>query len=99
MLGVDDRILFLVVTNNGEVIGHIGFNSCINDELLFEIDNVVRGDESKERGIFSQAIVALMEWARKTLYVNGFFLRVMDDNDHAINFYKKMDSLKKVESL
>lgn len=89
LLGVDDRILFLVVTNNGEVIGHIGFNSCINDELLFEIDNVVRGDESKERGIFSQAIVALMEWARKTLYVNGFFLRVMDDNDHAINFYKK----------
>lgn len=31
---------------------------------------------------------SLIEWARKTLNVNGFFLRVMDDNAHAIRFYE-----------
>lgn len=89
LLAVEDRILFLVVDNHGRIAGHIGFNGCINDEFLFEIDNVIRGDFSSEKGLFSKAMISLMEWARKTINVNGFFLRVMDDNPHAIAFYNK----------
>jgi len=90
LLAIEDRILFLVVDNQGKVVGHIGFNGCINDGLLFEIDNVVRGDPTAAKGLFSQAMFALMEWARKTSNVGGFFLRVMDDNSHAIDFYKRI---------
>lgn len=89
ILVVEDRILFLVVDNQGRTAGHIGFNGCINDGFLFEIDNVVRGNSSAEKGLFSKAMISLMEWARKTINVGGFFLRVMDDNSHAITFYKK----------
>ncbi|QDC88106.1 bifunctional GNAT family N-acetyltransferase/PLP-dependent aspartate aminotransferase family protein [Candidatus Methylopumilus universalis] len=86
---VEDRILFIVVDAKGSVVGHMGFNGCHNDKLFFEIDNVVRGNRSAEKGLFSKAMQCLIEWARKTINVEGFFLRVMDDNPHAIEFYKK----------
>lgn len=89
LLGVPDRMLFLVTNNQGVVIGHIGFNGCLNDDFLFEIDNVIRGEVEIEKGIFARAVVALTEWAHKTLNVGGFFLRVMDDNSHAIDFYTR----------
>jgi perosamine synthetase len=89
LLAVEDRVLFLVVDNLGKVSGHIGFSGCNNNDFLFEIDNVVRGDSSAVKGLFSKGMIALMEWARKTLNVGGFFLRVMDDNHHAIDFYKR----------
>lgn len=83
------RILFLIVTDSGKAIGHIGFNSCINPEQSFEIDNVVRGDTSAPKGIMSAALTALLSWARTTLPVSKFLLRVMEDNEHAIDFYRK----------
>ncbi len=89
LLAVDDRMLFLIVDNQGKVAGHMGFNGCNNDDFLFEIDNVVRGEQAAVKGFFSAGMFALMEWARKTLNVEGFFLRVMDDNPHAIEFYKR----------
>ncbi len=89
LLNVPDRILFLVVDNAGNSIGHLGFNECINEEMLFEIDNVVMGMQSKNKRIFSKAFVALIDWARKTINVEGFFLRVMEDSPTAINFYIK----------
>lgn len=89
LLAVPDRMLFLVVDNTGKVIGHIGFNGCLNNEQLFEIDNVVRGVNGIGKGLFAKAMSSLIEWARKTVNVNGFFLRVMEDNPKAITFYSR----------
>ncbi len=94
LIAIDDRILFLVCDTKGKIQGHIGFNGCHNSELLFEIDNVVKGDDQSEKGLFSDAMVALMEWARKVINVDGFFLRVMDKNQHAIDFYKKNEFIE-----
>ena len=88
LFAVEDRILFLVVDNKGSTLGHMGFNSCFNSDLFFEIDNVVRGEADEEKGIFSVAMICLMEWARKTINLDGFFLRVMDKNLNAIKFFK-----------
>jgi perosamine synthetase len=89
LLNVEDRILFLVVDNHGEVVGHIGFNACHNEHCHFEVDNVIKGRKDLEKGLFSKALNSVIEWARKIINVDGFFLRVMDDNLHAIEFYKK----------
>lgn len=89
LLDAEGRILFLVVNNTGKVVGHIGFNGCINAEQSFEIDNVIKGEAEVPKGVFSQALNALLEWARKTINVNSFYLRVMKDNLHAIKFYEK----------
>jgi perosamine synthetase len=88
LLDVPDRILFLVVDSCGNRVGHMGFNSCINDAQAFEIDNVIRGRES-EKGLFSRALLALMKWAKMTVNVEQFYLRVFLDNAHAIGFYEK----------
>jgi perosamine synthetase len=98
LLAVPDRILFLVANNQGHLIGHIGFNGCLNDDFLFEVDNVVRGETGSQKGIFSHAMKALIEWARKTLNVEGFFLRVMDDNQHAIAFYERNGFIEEVRT-
>ena len=89
LLAVPDRMLYLVVDNTGKVVGHLGFNGCLNDDFLFEIDNVIRGVHGVSKGLFSKAMISLIEWTRKTINVNGFFLRVMDDNLKAIEFYKR----------
>lgn len=89
LLAVGDRMLFLVLTTSGQLIGHIGFNGCFNEQHHFEIDNVVRGVPDGPKGLMALAMHALIDWARKLLPVDGFFLRVMDDNPHAIAFYEK----------
>lgn len=89
LLAVNDRMLFLVVSATGATLGHLGFTRCHNSDMMFEIDNMVRGAADAEPGLFSRALAALIEWARKTINVNGFFLRVLDDNPDAIAFYKK----------
>jgi perosamine synthetase len=94
LLPTKDRILFLVTDRAGMVIGHLGFNSCLNANMEFEIDNVIRGVAGVIPGLFSSAMSCLIRWARKTINVEGFFLRVMDDNPHAIDFYKRNSFLE-----
>jgi len=91
----DGRILFLIVTNSGKTIGHIGFNGCINLKHNFEIDNVVRGISDSPKGIMGAAMNSLINWAQNMLPVESINLRVMSDNDHAINFYLKNGFIKK----
>lgn len=91
----EGRILFLIVTNSGDSVGHIGFNSCINEIGNFEIDNVVRGVAEAPKGIMTAAMMSLLEWARKIIPVESFNLRVMGHNEHAINFYLRNGFVKK----
>ena len=91
----DGRILFLIVTNSGKTIGHIGFNGCINLKHNFEIDNVVRGISDSPKGIMGAAMNSLINWAKNMLPVESINLKVMSDNDHAINFYLKNGFIKK----
>jgi perosamine synthetase len=89
LLAVPDRILFLIVDPRGEVIGHAGFNGCFNDEARMELDNIVRGVDDAAPGIMANALRCLIRWARTTMNVEGFFLRVFEDNEHAIRFYAR----------
>lgn len=96
LLDVEDRILFLVVDNSGRILGHMGFNSCNNESRFFEVDNVIRGISSdNSKGLFSTALLAMMEWARTLTNVEGFVLRVMSDNEKAIDFYAKLGFIEK----
>lgn len=90
----DGRILFLIVTNAGETVGHIGFSGCLNNSSNFEVDNVVRGVANAPSGIMGASMNALMNWAQKIIPIDSFNLRVMSHNEHAINFYKKHGWLK-----
>lgn len=91
LLDVEDRILFLIYDRHGHLAGHLGYANCFNEEGLMEIDNVVRGRKDAQKGLMGDAMNTVMEWARTTLWPSGFFLRVLESNRHAIEFYERLE--------
>ena len=87
-LKIKDKILFLVY-HKYLLIGHIGFANCFNKKFFFEIDNVIRGESTTHKNSFSIILNELINWAKNTLYVEGFYLKVKRNNSKAIQFYKK----------
>jgi len=85
-----DRLLFLIYDEFGRLAGHAGFANAINDECLLELDNILRGNSSARPGIMKEAVLSLQEWARTVLFPNGFYLRVLSTNLHALEFYQKL---------
>jgi len=83
-----DRILFLLIDKYGNRIGHLGFTNSINDKEEMEIDSVLCGVKRVDKGIMSNAIIALIKWAQETIMPRIIFLRVFSDNEKAIKFYK-----------
>jgi len=79
-----DRLLFLIQSDDGEYIGHIGVLKL--DEHRCELDNVLRG-ESKSPGLISKALFELEQFCYEELGLEQFELRVLASNAHAVNFY------------
>lgn len=94
LLNVEDRILFLVIDELGNAIGHLGFANGYNDNFSLEIDNVVRGNKDSSKGLMTDALITLIRWAEENLWPDEIYLRVFNDNDHAIKFYEKIGFLK-----
>ncbi|MBD5805123.1 putative pyridoxal phosphate-dependent aminotransferase EpsN [Azoarcus sp. Aa7] len=84
-----DRILFLVVQRDAEVIGHIGLANGLGREGALEIDNVLRGKKDGAPGLMTEALAAIMEWARKVLFIDRFYLRVLESNTEALDYYRR----------
>lgn len=89
LLEVEDRILFLVIDSLGNIIGHLGFANGYNDTFSLEIDNVVRGCKEGCKGIMTDALLTLIHWAEENIWPDEIFLRVFNDNAHAVQFYTK----------
>ena len=84
------RILFLLVDNFSNRIGHLGYANCLNDNAEMEIDNVVRGVGNICPGIMTNAMQVLLDWADEKLLPRKIYLKVFDDNNKAIAFYEKL---------
>lgn len=80
------RFLFWVLDTQGRPIGHIGLYRFHGDSC--EIDNALRGIK-REKGRMSEALKSLIKWTFKNIPINVLYLRVLSDNTHAIEFYKK----------
>lgn len=90
VLDNESRILFLIVDGQGHWIGHAGLGDCMNDERRIMIDNIVRGEAACAKGIMAEAVKELCEWSRKMFLPSEIYLKVLDDNAHAIKFYEKL---------
>lgn len=88
IINCNDRILFLLIDKYGNRIGHLGFANSINDKEEMEIDSVLRGAKGAEKGIMSNAVNALINWAQETIMPRVIFLNVFSDNEKTIKFYK-----------
>lgn len=91
LLNAPYRMLFLVLDEQGNRVGHIGLaNPCLDKKgrRAIEIDNVVRGVSDVSKGLMGEALVTLCKWAQEKFLAEEIFLRVFSDNAHAIQFYK-----------
>ena len=84
-----DRILFMVYNLEWVPVGHLGFSTFDFENRSCEIDNVVRGLRGN-KGIMSQAMQTILTWGVNTLKVEHIYLRVINGNRHAIEFYQKL---------
>lgn len=90
VLDAEDRLLFLVLDPTGRPVGHLGYANCLDGSGSAEIDNVVRGEKDAAPGTMTRAMEAVLDWADDVLGPTGIFLRVLDDNPHAIRFYERL---------
>lgn len=90
VLAVHDRLMFIVQDRHGQAMGHLGFANSFNDAQLLEFDNVVRGVSGIHPGLMASAMHTLRDWANRTLWPEGFVLRVLESNAHARRFYARL---------
>jgi RimJ/RimL family protein N-acetyltransferase len=89
LLPREDRILFMVHSLDNTPIGHLGFSSFDYEAKSCEIDNVVRG-KREFKGLMSLATKTLIDWGKRFLGLQDIYLRVLDDNPHAVTFYERL---------
>lgn len=85
VLACDDRILFVITGERGELVGNVGVASI--DSQQAELDNVIRGEARGRRRIMYFTELALMKWIYQQLGVQRVFLRVLSDNAEALAHY------------
>ena len=68
----------------------MGFASALSEDGSLEMDNIVRGVKSGDSGIMARGMNTLIDWAEEKLGPREIYLRVFEDNKHAIAFYEKL---------
>ena len=86
-----DRIIFMIHGRNDQPIGHIGLSNVDFVNNSVELDSVLRGKKNILKGLMSKCVNALIKFAFKELGFSEIDLSVLSDNNHAVNFYKKLN--------
>lgn len=74
----DDRLLFLITTEEDKMIGHIGLCNIASDNV--EIDNLVRGEQGGDLKLVFYAEIAVINWIIRVLQLKNIYLRQFTDN-------------------
>jgi RimJ/RimL family protein N-acetyltransferase len=85
----EDRILFVIIGLDNEIVGHLGLSNFDFHRQWAEIDNVVRGVSDYVPGIMTMALKAIINWSFEELKLMGLCLRVFSDNSRAIKLYER----------
>ena len=82
------RVMFWVIDNYFNLLGHIGV--VLSDENQFEIDNVLKAFKNI-KGLFSEAQKKLEIILQQEFNPSQIYLKVLNSNLKAINFYEKLN--------
>lgn len=86
----NDRILFLVVNEQNELLGHVGLSSFNFIKKTCEIDNVIKSPSCNKKGLFTSVTNFLANWAYSELQPEKIILRVFSDNSKALALYSRI---------
>lgn len=91
------RILFVIEDDNGNFIGHAGFNRYRSQDNSCELDNVVRGIYSYP-GLMTNIVLLLTKWSFINLRISKLFLTTFKDNERAVQLYLRC-GFKKIDTI
>jgi perosamine synthetase len=82
------RALFWITNSDFIKMGHIGLVS-VSEGMGIEVDNVLRGVKGHP-GLMSAAMKTLELIVETEFSLEEISLRVLESNEHAVNFYKRL---------
>ncbi|MBF0308690.1 MAG: GNAT family N-acetyltransferase [Magnetococcales bacterium] len=88
VLPSDERVLFLIHTEAGVPVGHIGV--CGLSPERAELDNLVRGEVGGDIQLIYYAAQALLRWICGELKILTINLHVLSSNSRAIILYERL---------
>lgn len=80
-------VMFWITDNYFSLLGHISIR--LNEDNVFEIENVLKGNITI-KGLMSEALKKLEIIVDQEFNPKEVFLKVLESNMNAINFYKKL---------
>lgn len=89
VLGVPDRVMFLVLAADGRRLGHCGFAEAFERGRL-KLDNLVRGEPGGPAGVMAAAVSALLRWAQVNLGADTIYAPAATDNERVIRFLLRL---------
>lgn len=90
VLHTDDRILFMIETQEGNSVGHVGLFRFDYKNKSCEIDNIVRGVSDVFPGAMYLACNVLLNWVFNIIGIETAYLKTVSDNEAALKLYKKL---------
>ncbi|QIB26900.1 GNAT family N-acetyltransferase [Caloranaerobacter azorensis] len=85
-----DNKLFLIAEIEGEIVGNLSFKGSNRRRLKHAGEfGISVKKEYWNMGIASQLIKELIEWAKSSGIIKKINLKVREDNERAINLYRK----------
>jgi len=90
ILPSDSNILFIVESEEHIPIGQVGLCEIDTNKKYCLFDNILRGDSQHFKGGMKLACTTLLNWCFKVLKMETVYLKVLSDNDRAVQFYKEL---------
>lgn len=88
VLAVSDRIMFLVLDDDGRLLGHCGLAEASTRDRL-RLENVVRGPGGPP-GVMFAAVRALLRWVQVNLGADTVYARPATDNERVVRFLLRL---------
>jgi|TARA_B110000858_G_scaffold176958_1_gene211508 hypothetical protein len=92
----NNRIFFLIYTNNHKLIGHIGLAEI--EKNFATMDNMVRGEEGGDPKLMYYSMIAIINWSFKILNIENLYGRIISYNWLTIFLYEEI-SFKIIERI
>lgn len=84
----NDRLLFLILDDSGNLIGHIGISNITVESA--ELDNMMRGNPGGPKNLMELAEKAVIDFLFTKLNVKSIHLRVLSFNFLAISIHQRL---------
>jgi hypothetical protein len=84
----ENRIFFLIYTNNNEMIGHIGLADI--ESNFGVLDNMIRGKETGDAKLINYSMITIINWFFKEFNIKNLYGKIISYNWLTISLHEEI---------